>query len=98
MFEGHINRASFGEARESEHLRPFRWTDLVARLAATRELRDELTRHGEGDFHAFATVRRESGGEGKSPINHDGLSDRKDTIVSLDATADDAVQGDREKE
>ena len=97
MFEGQFNRAKLGEARESEHLRAFRWTDLVARLAATRDLRDELARHGEGDFRAFAHVRRE-GGEGKHPVNHDALSDGKDRIVSLDATADDAVQGDREKE
>ena len=97
MFEGQFNRANFGEGRESEHLRPFRWTDLVARLAATRDLRDELTRHGEGDFRAFATVRRE-GEEGKHSVNQDALSDRKAGIVSLDAAADNAVQGDREKE
>ena len=97
MFEGHINRASFGVSRESEDLRRFRWTDLVARLAATRELRDELSKHGEGDFSAFATVRRE-GEEGKPSVNHEGSTYRKATALKLDATAKNAVQGDRETE
>lgn len=95
MFEGHINRANFGEPRESEVLRQFRWTDLVARLAATRDLREELERQGEGDFHAFATARRREE-EGKPPVNHDALSDGKAAIVNRDAAATGAVHGDRE--
>lgn len=69
MFEGHINHKAFGDERESDVLRKFRWTDLVARLAATRELRQELSKD-HGGFEAFADVRRECEEDGKRPGNH----------------------------
>lgn len=97
MFEGHIDRANFGESRESEILRQFRWTDLVARLAATRDLREELSRSPEGGFDHFAALRREVDDEGKPAVNHDVLSHGKANVVRLSAAAMNAVQGDREK-
>ncbi|TMM48146.1 hypothetical protein [Qipengyuania marisflavi] len=98
MYEGQFNAEHIGEPRESDVLRRFRWTDLVAKLAATRDLRDELTRTGEGDFSAFADARRESSDESKRPINHDALSAGKPDAVILGEAANCAVQGDRETE
>ena len=65
MFEGHINRQAFVDGRESEVLQRFRWTELVARLEATRELRAELARSSAGGFEAFGEVRRETCDKGK---------------------------------
>ncbi|MBX7482308.1 hypothetical protein [Qipengyuania qiaonensis] len=95
MFEGHINRADFPEPRESTVLRQFRWTDLVAKLAATRELRDELAKV-DGGFNAFGEARREGVDDSKPSLNHDDLSHGKTSGLSLGEAASDAAQGDRE--
>ena len=63
MFEGRIKDKSCEDPRESSVLHRMRWTDLVARLAATRDLRDELGTVDAG-FNAFGEVRRESHEEG----------------------------------
>ncbi len=101
MFEGPIKKPNFEDRGQSPVLRSFRWTDLVAKLAATRELRDEIARV-EGGFGAFADARREtvrvSGEEPKGAVNHDALSRGKAGGVSLGQPAGDAGQGDREKE
>lgn len=97
MFEGHIKKAGLQEPGESTVLRQFRWTDLVAKLAATRDLRDELAK-GEAGFDAFGSVRRETGDESKLVVNRDALNDGKPTGLSLGEVASDAAQGDREKE
>lgn len=97
MFEGQFNRATRQEPRENAALRQFRWTDLVARLAATRDLRDELAKV-DGGFNAFGDARREGFEEGKVGVNHDALAHGKTTGLSLGSAASDAVQGDREKE
>ena len=96
MFEGQIDKSGTTDPREAEVLRQFRWTDLVARLAATRELRQELSRTAEGGFDSFAALRREVGETGKSAVNHDGLNHGKGSVVKLDVAARGAVQGDRE--
>lgn len=96
MIEGQFNRASFRESSESPVLRQFRWTDLVAKIAATRDLKEEIA-HIEGGFEAFANARRENFEKGKPPVNHDVLSHGKDRIVGLGDAASDAVQGEREK-
>ncbi|MEZ5681094.1 MAG: hypothetical protein R3E14_07315 [Erythrobacter sp.] len=97
MYEGHFNRAGFPETRDSADLRRFQWTDLVARIAATRDLRDEFARI-EAGFGAFGEVRREGNEKGKQPGNHDASGHGKGTGLSLDPAANDAVHGDREKE
>ena len=97
MFEGRIKDKSCEDPRESSVLHRMRWTDLVARLAATRDLRDELGTVDAG-FNAFGEVRRESHEEGKSAVNHDILSDGKAVGLGLGNAANDAVQGDRERE
>jgi len=95
MFEGHINRAQVQDQRETTVLRQFRWTDLVAKLAATRDLRDELGKV-DGGFNAFGEARREVGKESKPAFNHEDLSHGKPTGLSAADAASDAVHGDRE--
>ncbi len=97
MYEGQFKGKPAEEPRRTADLRQFRWTDLVAKLAASRELRDELDRV-DGGFNAFGEVRRESRHEGKPTVNQAALNDGKSTHLSLGNAADDAVQGDREKE
>lgn len=95
MFEGHINHKAFGDERESDVLRKFRWTDLVARLAATRELRQELSKD-HGGFEAFAEVRRECEEDGKRAGNHTGLNHGNDGDLNVNPAAKHAERGDRE--
>lgn len=95
MFEGHIENKTTRETAEQQDLRRFRWTDLVAKIAATRDLRDEIERI-EGGFEAFGEARRENGEEGKRPVNRDDLNRGKCTVVSLGDAASEAVQGERE--
>jgi len=97
MYEGQFNRTGQPEARESADLQRFRWTDLVARLAATRDLREEIARI-EGGFGAFAEVRREGDEKGKDVVYHDGSGHGKTDALGLGDAAHDAVQGDRETE
>lgn len=97
MYEGHFKGIEPQKPREGAELRQFRWTDLVAKLAATRDLRDEFDKV-EGGFTAFREVRRENAQESESPVNHDALSDGKSGRLSLGGAANDAAQGDREKE
>ncbi|MBX7513884.1 hypothetical protein K3179_04900 [Qipengyuania sp. GH38] len=97
MFEGHINRKAFVEGRESEVLQRFRWTELVARLEATRELRAELAKGSVGGFEAFGEVRRENCENGKSAINHTDLVHGKVAGLNPSRAANGAVHGDKEK-
>lgn len=97
MFEGHINKETFSQPRESGGLRQFRWTDLVARLSATRELREELTKGEGGGFEAFAEARRESDEESNRPVNQTDLSHGKSSGLGISRAATGAVRGDREK-
>ena len=95
MFEGRIKDKSCEDPRESSVLHRMRWTDLVARLAATRDLRDELDKADAG-FNAFGEVRRESHEESKSAVNHDVLSRGKFSRRRPVAVANDAALGDRD--
>ncbi|WP_370190385.1 hypothetical protein [Qipengyuania sp.] len=97
MYEGRFKAKSVGEPGKSPDLRQFRWTDLVAKLAASRDLRDELHKV-DGGFNAFAEARRESCQESKPTVNQAALSDGKAAGLGLGDAAGNAVQGDREKE
>lgn len=97
MYEGQFKGKMIGEPCQGTDLRQFRWTDLVAKLAASREHRDDCATP-EAGFNAFAEVRREVYPEGKRAVNHTDLSDGKDTGVGRADAAGTAVQGDREKE
>jgi len=95
MLEGRSKEKSVREPCDSADLRQFRWTDLVAKLAATRDLREELERV-EAGFNAFGEVRREGNGESKPTVNQADLSHGKAGPLDLGSTANDADQGDRE--
>ncbi len=95
MFEGQIDRTDVQKPRKNTVLRQFRWTDLVAKLAANRELRDELGKV-DGGFNAFGEARREGCEESKSMLNHDDLNHGKPSGLGWGNTASNAVQGDRE--
>lgn len=108
MFEGHIKALGLGEADESSVMRQLRWTDLVARLEATRELRAELGRPSESGFAAFSAQQGEAksacsdaklhGGEnGKRAVNQDVLSHGKVMPRRQTAVANDAADGDRDE-
>ena len=96
MFEGQINKKSFAQGRENEALHQFRWTELVAKLSATRELREELNRNDQAGFEAFARARRENDDESKRSVNHTGLAHGKEGPIGTGGAANGAVQGDRE--
>lgn len=97
MFEGQFNKRTIEEARQGDALHQFRWTELVARLSATRELREELSRHETGGFEAFGEVRRESCEESKRAVNHTALAHGKTDELGQGRAAKGAAQGDREK-
>lgn len=97
MFEGQINKKTVRDARESDGLHQFRWTELVAKLSATRELREELAKGDHGGFEAFGEVRKENCGESKRTINQTGLAHGKTEAIGQVRAANGAVQGDREK-
>ena len=97
MFEGQFNRKNDASTRESEVLHQFRWTELVAKLSATRELREELAKGEHGGFQSFGEVRRENDEESKRTVNHNGLTHGKIKPLGRDRAADGAVQDDREK-
>ena len=109
MFEGHIKHPGLDEADERSVLRHMRWTDLVARLEATRELRTELDRSRSSSFKAFnahlgeapqdeVSVARtdHAGANGKRGINHDVLSHGKFSRRRPVSVANDAALGDRD--
>lgn len=96
MYEGPIQAADYADAEESPILRQLRWTDLVARIAATRDLRP-LTGPGLEEPHAsFAAFHRETENEGQQRINRDVLSHGKLSRVNTPHAANNAGDGDRE--
>ena len=105
MFEGHIKQLGLDEADESSVLRHMRWTDLVARLEATRELRNELERSRPSNFAGFNAKLGDTDGTGeagrtdaadKRRVNHDVLSHGKLSRRKPIAVANDAAGGDRD--
>ena len=97
MFEGKIKKQFESERERNAGLQSFRWTDLVARLSATRDLRDDCAGGECGGFEDFAQRRRQDETPGKRSFNHSGLNDGKGRNLGVGSTADGhAVQGDRE--
>jgi hypothetical protein len=99
MFEGHIKASradAQGEQGESQHLHQLRWTDLVARLAATRDLRAEMGHTGEAGFASFSASLPELGENSKRDGNQDILRHGKFTGSRPAAAANDAAKGDRD--
>jgi hypothetical protein len=96
MFEGHIRGIDYAESGDSPVMRQLRWTDLMARLAATRDLREELSEGENGKATSFAGFRCETREEGKRAVNQDVLSHGKFARLGPGKAANDALHGDRE--
>lgn len=104
MFEGPIKAVDLAWSEETPILRQLRWTDLVARIAATRDLRAapqfpaECADDVSGNFAAFhlGDIASDSAEKDQRAINRDVLSHGKMTRVHPSDTATIADSGDRE--
>ncbi|MCA0978983.1 hypothetical protein LCM19_11460 [Qipengyuania flava] len=97
MIEGQFTKKSEEATKNKDVLHKFRWTELVAKLSATRDFREEVARREYAGFQSFGEARRETEGESKRPVYHDGLAHGKSEPLDEDSAADGAVHGDREK-
>lgn len=98
MFEGPIKAANVAGGKESPVLRQLRWTDLVARIAATRETRIgscELSTETDASFAAF---HRTAENDAQTGVNRDALRHGKLSRLFPPDAAQDAGEGDREKQ
>jgi len=96
MFEGKPPNSAAAqpieEAQEGKSLRPLSWADLVARLAAARDLRGAYDGAGEAadaSFDAGSARRIAAHHNGKHSVNLDDLSNGK----GRDGMANAAVHG-----
>jgi hypothetical protein len=96
MYEGPIKAAEFAGSEESPILRQLRWTDLVARIAATREQRAAPSESVDERHASFAAFHRATGGEGQHTVNRDALAHGKLHRVFPPDAANNAGEGDRE--
>ena len=96
MYEGPIQAADYAGSEESPILRQLRWTDLVARIAATRETRPAAL-PAAGEPHAsFAAFHRDFEREGQQRVNRDALTHGKLSRITTPDAANNAGDGDRE--
>ena len=97
MFEGplHVN-ASEESGSEAPILRQLRWTDLVARLAATRGIREVAHDAGDDQHASFNAFHLGGEEKGQRYVNRDALAHGKLTRVGSPHTADNAGEGDQE--
>ena len=96
MYEGPIHAADFAGNEESPILRQLRWTDLVARIAATREMRPGALPATEEPQGSFAAFHRETPAEGQQRVNRDALTRGKLSRIITPDAANNAGDGDRE--
>lgn len=96
MYEGPIKAVDSAGCEEAPILRQLRWTDLVARLAATRNMRAPAAGSVEDASASFTAFNRERVAEGQQRVNPDVLSHGKFTRVRPSDTANSAASGDRE--
>ena len=97
MYEGPIQAVDYAGSEESPILRQLRWTDLVARIAATRDMRPPAPGSGDEQTASFAAFHRESIAEGQQRVNRDALSHGKLSRILTPDAANNAGNGDREK-
>ena len=100
MFEGKPPRVAeanpVGEPVDSDVLRTLSWNDLVARLAAARELRGAFAGVGEaGDasFHPGSAARIAAHHNGKHSINLDDSSNGKGPEGKANSAVNGAASG-----
>lgn len=98
MYEGPIQAVDYAGCEESPILRQLRWTDLVARIAATRDVRPTApgTGAGEEPHASFTAFHREKACEGQRRVNRDALSHGKVSRILTSDAARNADNGDRE--
>jgi len=96
MFEGPIRAADYAGSEESPILRQLRWTDLVARIAATRDARRPPVATGDEPHGSFAAFHRGAGAEGQHTVNRDALTHGKLSRIMPPDAAKNAGNGDRE--
>lgn len=96
MYEGPIKAVDYAGSEESPILRQLRWTDLVARIAATRDMRPSCTTTQMEAEASFAAFNRETLSGGQQPVNRDALSDGKLRRIITPDTANSAELRDRE--
>ena len=89
MFEGNLKKQLGAGTRGQGSLHSFRWTDLVARLSAERDFRNECVRQeGVGGFDGFARTRREGQDQDKARLYHAGSTDGKGPDVHAGGAAE----------
>ncbi len=96
MYEGPIHAADYAGSEESPILRQLRWTDLVARIAATRETRPRIGGASDEPHASFTAFHREAGPEGQQRVNRDALTHGKLSRIMASDAANNAGDGDRE--
>ena len=65
MIEGQFTKKSEEATKNKDVLHKFRWTELVAKLSATRDFREEVARREHAGFQSFGEARRETEGEAR---------------------------------
>ena len=100
MFEGKLPQPAEAGPLETgpdgESLRPLHWDDLVARLAAARDLRASFggpDEAADASFHAGSARRIAARHNGKHAVNPDDSSYRKAPQGTADPAVHDAHMG-----
>lgn len=96
MYEGPIQAADYAGSDESPILRQLRWTDLVARIAATRDMRTVVPGPSEEVHGSFAAFHRDGSAQGQPPVNRDALRHGKLSRIISPHAANSTGDGDRE--
>lgn len=85
MYESEIRKSDPTSAEGVEALHRLRWQELVARLAATRDLRQELSQASLVELASrgrFSSLNGMAPGPSDPTVNHDGLSGGKPEAVA----------------
>lgn len=96
MYEGPIQAADYAGSEESPILRQLRWTDLVARIAASRGARPVGPPSGAEAHASFTAFHRDGDAEGQQRVNRDALTHGKLSRIIPPDAANNAGDGDRE--
>ncbi len=99
MFEGNILRDQFSVTENDSVRRELAWGDLVARLAASRDLRGasgKIVDLQGGGFDQFPKLADGAANKGKRDVNRNALEHGKSDVAEERLNAIDAAQGDRE--